>query len=143
MRIIHAQTFTRTSFLVCAKSQKSLMVRIRSIVGMKKETPKPNHPDTGLLGDSPASNSHPPTTSLCCIPLESLTSPTCRNWARWWERYFSSLTLYEDKIQGPGPCPSELRVHTLKLEGKISVSMEMMKQTCREKFRYCPTFPGL
>lgn len=30
------------------------MVRIRSIVGMKKETPKPNHPDTGLLGDSPA-----------------------------------------------------------------------------------------
>lgn len=58
-------------------------------------------------------------------------------------KYFSSLTPYEDEIQGPEPCPRELRLYTVKLEGKISVSMEMVKLTQREKFHYAIAQPFL
>lgn len=58
-------------------------------------------------------------------------------------KYFSSLTPYEDEIQGPEPRPRELRLYTVKSEGKISVSMEMVRPTHREKFHYTIAQPFL
>lgn len=103
-------------------------------MGKEDHRTKPTRHHGGRWQACPTGLPHRPdpaaTLSAVCPRACLVTSPRCRNRGQNLVKVFLHWMKIRFKVQGPRP--SALRIHTLKLEGKSSASMEMVIQTCRE-----------